>query len=73
MTQHYFHADDAALRRAAAALPSLSGAPPPPDNLSAFRAAVAALRPEDVEAARRILEEAARPLAQSRCFQPRPS
>ncbi len=58
MTQHYFHADDDALRRAAAALPSLSGAPPPPDNLSAFRAAVAALRPEEFEAAETILREA---------------
>ena len=58
MTQHYFHADDDALRRAAAALPSLSGAPPPPDNLSAFRAAVAALRPEEFEMAENILREA---------------
>jgi hypothetical protein len=43
----------------AAALPSLSGSPPPPaDRLSAFRAAVAALRPEELIEAWRILDEA---------------
>ena len=60
MTQHYFHADDAALKRAAAALPSLAApSAPDPDNLSAFRAAVAALRPEQFAAAREILAAAA--------------
>ena len=59
MTQHYFHADDDALRRAAAALPSLSGAPQTHhDNLSAFRAAVAALKPEEFNEAETILREA---------------
>lgn len=58
MTQHYFHVEDDALRRAAAALPSLSGAPPNPDSLSAFRVAVAALRPEEFAEAENILREA---------------
>ena len=60
MTEHYFHAEDAALRGAAAALPDVTGgkALPPPDGLAAFRAAVAALKPEQLAAAARILDEA---------------
>lgn len=65
MTEHYFHAEDAALRGAAAALPDVTApggdvASPPAgvDALAAFRAAVAALRPEQLKEAARILREA---------------
>lgn len=60
MTEHYFHAEDSALRGAAAALPDVTGgkALPPPDGLAAFRAAVAALKPEQMKEAGRILKAA---------------
>lgn len=64
MTRHYFHAEDSALRGAAAALPDVTapgdGAAQREDGLAAFRAAVVVLRPEQFEAAARILRDARR-------------
>ena len=59
MTEHYFHSSDPAARAVVDALPDVTrAAPAPTDNLSAFRAAVAALRPEQFKEAERMLREA---------------